>query len=169
MTIRSSNKLNPKTVATAKDGFHSDGGNLCLKVADGGRRRSWVYRFVRGGKPTNMGLGSADAVSLKQARVKRDELMKLVEQGINPLAERRRNEPQRAGQKTFAEAADAYIEQHKGGWGARSLWAWTHATQKHAAGLAKLKIDEIAVEDVKRVVAPLSDAGHIEAARILRR
>jgi integrase len=111
-----------------------------------------------------MGLGAADAISLREARAKRDELMKLVEQGINPLAERRRQE--QAGKRTFAEAAQAYIAQHKGGWSVSSLGAWTRSTGRDAASLAKLKIDEIAVEDVKRCVAPLWDAGCLEAARL---
>jgi hypothetical protein len=113
-----------------------------------------------------MGLGSADAVTLREARAKRDELIKTLEQGINPLAERRKNEHERATRKTFAECADAYIAQHRGGWSASSLWSWRHATQRHAKSLAKLKIDEVRVEDVKRAVAPIWDRGHLETAKM---
>ncbi len=107
-----------------------------------------------------------DAISLREARAKRDELMKLVERGINPLAERRRQGQEQAGKRTFAEAAQAYIAQHKGGWSVSSLGAWARSTRRDAASLAKLKIDEIAVEDVKRCVAPLWDAGCLVAARL---
>ena len=166
MKVRSINKLNAKSVEAAKDRFWSDGRSLYLKVADGGRRKSWVFRFVRGGKVTSMGLGAVDAISLREARAKRDELMKLVERGINPLAERRRQGQEQAGKRTFAEAAQAYIAQHKGGWSVSSLGAWARSTRRDAASLAKLKIDEIAVEDVKRCVAPLWDAGCLVAARL---
>lgn len=50
MGIRQLNRLSARFVETAPDGFHPDGGNLYLKVADGRRRRSWVFRFVRGAK-----------------------------------------------------------------------------------------------------------------------
>ena len=57
------------------------------RVADGGRRRSWVFRFVRGGKVTSMGLGAAGTgvVSLAAARDKAKELNKALEEGVNPL------------------------------------------------------------------------------------
>ena len=51
MKVRSINKLNANPVEAAKDSrFWSDGRSLYLKVADGGRRKSWVFRFVRGGR-----------------------------------------------------------------------------------------------------------------------
>jgi hypothetical protein len=46
------NRLTPRKVATAKDGWHADGGNIYLKVDDGGQRRRWVFRFTRNGKVT---------------------------------------------------------------------------------------------------------------------
>ena len=49
------NKLTAREVAGAKDGSHSDGGGLYLRVQDGGRRRSWVFRFTRNGKTSEMG------------------------------------------------------------------------------------------------------------------
>jgi integrase len=113
-----------------------------------------------------MGLGSADAVSLKEARAKRDELIKLVDQGMNPLAERRRREHEQAAKRTFAECVEAYISQHRRGWSESSLWSWTYATQRLAKPLAKLKVDEIVVEDVKRAVAPIWDKGHLDTAKL---
>jgi hypothetical protein len=44
-----------------------------------------------------MGLGAASAVSLKEARAKRDGLAKLLAQDVNPLTERRRNRARRHG------------------------------------------------------------------------
>jgi hypothetical protein len=132
MAIRSSNKLNAKSVESVGDGFHSDGRSLYLKVADDGRRRSSVFRFVR-----------VDGLRFRRRGVA---------QG-GPLSEPRRNE--RANKKTFSECAEAYIAQHKGGWSASSLWSWTYATQP---SLAKLRIDEITV---KRAVAPVCDKGYL--------
>jgi hypothetical protein len=68
MAIRHTNMLTTRQVATAKNGLHSDGFNLYLRVADGGRRKSWVVRFTRNGRVTAMGLRSANAVTLAKAR-----------------------------------------------------------------------------------------------------
>ena len=150
---------------TAPDGFHPDGGNLYLKVADGRRRRSWVFRFVRGGKVTSMGLGAVSAVSLKAARAKRDELAKLLAQGINPLTERRKNRLADAQRKTFADAAAAYIEQRRRDWSTSSLNQWKHTVARHCASIAKLYVNEIGLDDVKRTVTPLVDKGVVASAR----
>jgi integrase len=162
---RQSNKLSARKVETARDGFWSDGGSLYLKVADGGRRRSWVYRFVRGGKVTSMGLGAAGTVSLKAARAKRDELAKLLAQGLNPLTERRKNRLADAQRKTVADAAAAYIEQRKRDWSSSSLNQWKHTVARHCASIAKLYVNEIGLDDVKLAVMPLVDKGHVASAR----
>jgi hypothetical protein len=85
MATRRTKPLTARTVATAKDGFHSDGGNLYLRVADG--RRSWVFRSVRSGKVTSIGLGSAKAVTLAEARDEAKRLRATVDEGKNPLGE----------------------------------------------------------------------------------
>ena len=162
---RPSNKLSARKVETARDGFWSDGGSLYLKVADGGRRRSWVFRFVRGGKVTSMGLGAASAVSLKEARAKRDELAKLLAQGVNPLTERRKNRLADAQRKTFADAAQVYIAQRTRDWSASSLNQWKHTVERYCASIADLYVDDIGLDDVKRAVTPLADRGLVASAR----
>jgi hypothetical protein len=50
-----------KTTNLRKPGFYSDGGNLYLSVvagANGGVRRSWIFRYRIGKKSTDLGLGS---------------------------------------------------------------------------------------------------------------
>jgi integrase len=159
--------LSARKVETAGDGFHSDGQCLFLKVADGGRRKSWVYRFVRGGKATVMGLGPVSAVSLKEARRKRDELAKMVMMGLNPLDERRKNIEARASRKTFGDAAQAYIAQRKRDWSASSLWQWTNlVTRKELSTFVKLPVDEIGLDDVKRPVMAMADGGAVSTARM---
>jgi integrase len=167
MGIRQHNRLSARFVETAPDGFHADGGNLYLKVADGRRRRSWVCRFVRGGKVTSLGLGAAgeSRVTLKEARAKRAEIAKLVEQGVNPLTERRKNQLANAQRKTFADAAAAYIEQRRRDWSTSSLNQWKHTVSRYCASITKLYVNEIVLDDVKRAVMPLVDKGHVASAR----
>ena len=167
MGVRQLNRLSARFVETAPDGFHPDGGNLYLKVADGRCRRSWVFRFVRGGKVTSLGLGAAGEgrVTLKEARAKRAEIAKLIEQGVNPLTERQKNRLADAQRKTFADAAAAYIEQRRRDWSTSSLNQWKHTAARHCASIAKLYVNEIVLDDVKRVVMPLVDKGHVASAQ----
>jgi integrase len=165
MAIRALNKLSARQVETLGDGFHSDGGNLYLKVQNEARRRSWVYRFVRHGEPTSMGLGPARAVTLREARKKRDEVTKLVAQGLHPIVERERKQRELDGKKTFGEAGAAYIDQHQRGWSGSSLGQWKRSMERDCAGLAKLAVADIGLEDVKRVVTPLAEQGYFYTAR----
>ena len=70
---RMQNRLTAKQVEAAKDGWYNDGGNLHLRVGNGGRSKKWVLRYARHGKVTEIGLGGADRVSLKLARKLRDQ------------------------------------------------------------------------------------------------
>ena len=110
---RKHNALNPRQVDTLGDGFHADGDNLYLRVKDEGYSRSWVFRFVRGGKVTSMGLGKAGkgGVSLADARAKAQELGDTLDSGVNPLAARRERQQAEAARKTLREAGAAYIEE----------------------------------------------------------
>lgn len=60
------NKLTLKQVKTLGDGFHSDGGNLYLRVVGNGR--SWIFRYRCNYKSHDIGLGSAYTVPLSKAR-----------------------------------------------------------------------------------------------------
>jgi integrase len=167
MAIRQLNKLTPREVETAKDGWHADGAGLYLRVQDDGKRRRWVFRFVREGKVTEIGLGSAakGAVTLARARAGAEELAAALKKGLNPLAERRRNQTVEAGRKTFAEAAEAYIEREASGWSASSLRDWKLSLGVYAKSIADIHVDEISIGEVRRAVQPLVDRGWKETAR----
>jgi hypothetical protein len=63
---RTRNRLTAMQVKSAPDGSHNDGDNLHLRV--NGDNKKWVFRYVRAGRATEIGLGSAADVPLKQAR-----------------------------------------------------------------------------------------------------
>jgi integrase len=174
MTTRSLNKLDPKKVGTLPDGSHSDGGNLYLNVRDDGRLRSWLFRYTVAGRTRELGLGALKAISLKDARVKRDELRRLIDEGRDPLAERAKNRAEQAAKKTFREIAQAVLDRKTGGWkggkGSTSIGAWTRSLMVVAKPLHLIPVDEITTADVKRVVAPKWDGKqHVEARLLLNR
>ena len=73
--------------AKKKRGRYSDGGGLFLHITKHGYK-SWDYRFRIRGKLRTMGLGSYLKVSLKDARIKRDDARKLRDTGIDPIVAR---------------------------------------------------------------------------------
>lgn len=84
-----------KLVAAAKAGkpvkvWHSDGGNLMLKIV--GAAVSWVFRYdasrFGGASNVNMGLGSYPAIDLYAARERALELKRMLADGKDPRAAR---------------------------------------------------------------------------------
>jgi Arm DNA-binding domain len=65
-------KFTARAAANTKPGRYGDGAGLYLVVSPSGARK-WVYRFSYAGKVTEAGLGSADLVSLAEARDKAHE------------------------------------------------------------------------------------------------
>ena len=95
-------KLSTRKVQTAKAGKHSDGGNLYLIVSHTGSRK-WVLRFTWRGNAKEMGLGSATAVPLADAREKAAAARRKVAQGLNPIEDRKSH----GGIPTFGDMADS--------------------------------------------------------------
>jgi Arm DNA-binding domain len=81
---------------------------LYLIVSATGARK-WVFRFTLTGRVTEMGLGSADAVSLSAARDAAREARKLLARNENPISAKRQAAALAAGTPTFAFVADAMI------------------------------------------------------------
>ncbi|WP_413203299.1 tyrosine-type recombinase/integrase [Rhodospirillum sp. A1_3_36] len=102
-----------------KRGLLGDGGGLYLKVTETGTK-SWVFRFRENGRLRHHGLGSAETLSLAEAREKALLCRKMRLEGIDPIeAKKRRQATARlkaARSITFAECAEAYIEAHRAGW-----------------------------------------------------
>ena len=88
-----------------------DGHGLFLRVEANGAKR-WVQRLVIRGKQREMGLGSADLVTLADARTVALENRKLARTGGDPLAKRREAE----AVMTFEEAARKVHEAHAPTW-----------------------------------------------------
>ncbi len=85
-----------------KPGRYGDGGGLYLAVNEN-RAKSWVFMWKRGGKRHARGLGSADTVTLIDARDLANEARKAVREGRDPRMVR-------AETVTFGEIADELFE-----------------------------------------------------------
>ena len=108
-------KLTARAAATTKPGRYGDGGGLYLVVSPSGARK-WVYRFTYAGKVTETGLGSANVVSLAEARRKAYEARRLLDAGENPIVAKRKAAAITAGIPTFGTVADALVKAKESEW-----------------------------------------------------
>jgi len=155
-------RLTARKVEAAKAGKYSDGGNLYLIVSPIGSRK-WVLRFTWRGKAREMGLGTPATVSLADAREKAAHARRMIAQGIDPIAERKRT----GGIPTFGEMADQVREALSAGFRNekhKAQWKSTLAT--YAAPLADKPVDVIGIDDVLAVLKPIWTTKSVTASRL---
>ena len=165
-------KLTKRDIDNAADGWLGDGGGLWLRTDDGGRRKRWVFKYTRGGKTTELGLGTPPDVSLAKARELRKAHMEALIEGRDPKDEKRKAARVKAGRHKFGEAAKAVIAaRQKAKWrksasGRESSFTdWTRTLEVDCKALWDRHVDEIDQNDVKAVVAPFYNADQFDAVR----
>jgi integrase len=99
-------------VREGKPARQGDGDQLYLHVIGSGAAK-WEFRFKRGGRARELGLGPERQVSLAEARDAAAEARKLLRSGLDPIDQRK---TQSAPTVTFRQAAEAYIASHRAGW-----------------------------------------------------
>ena len=143
-------------------GHHAVGGvaGLYLYVLDTGAR-SWVLRTTIGDKRRHMGLGGFPEVPLARAKEKARSAKDSIAQGVDPIAQRTAVasslRAQQATQKTFEEAAQAYIEAHGDSWKNpkhRAQWSATLKTYAYPH-MGLLQVNDITQEHVLMVLEPI--------------
>jgi integrase len=157
-------KLTAKQVAGLRaPGKYGDGDGLMLDVR-APDKRYWTYRYTLGGRARTMTFGSADNVSLTQARAAAARARGKVKDKVDPLAEKDRLKAERlaaaeaaAKQVTFAQAVDAFVELRAKGWrGARALQQWRSSMARYAvAAFGAKPVAEVNREDILAVLAPI--------------
>ena len=153
-------KLTAAQVRHAKPGRHGDGRGLYLQVIGGSK--TWVLRYEHRKRERWMGLGSAEFVSLAQARERAFELRRqLKDQGIDPLERRRaavvgaRLTALKRG--TFEEVASQYVEVKSAQWkGDGSRREWLSTLRRYAFSIiGSFSVASIDTALVHRVLDPV--------------
>ena len=149
---------------------------LHLKRGENGSG-SWFYRFRFAGKRPEMGLGAIADVTLAQAK---DEALKLrleVKTGVNPIIARRTAKVEIArlnalasNKRTFAQAAEDYVEAHASSWkhpATRRIWF--NPIVKYAYPvIGKMLLDNIRVEHIDAVMTAAEEGGAPRVAGRIR-
>lgn len=160
----------PLTVAFVRSakvpGRYFDGHGLILRVAPSGARQ-WIQRIVVRGKRSEIGLGSAEMVSLGEARSRAYANRQLARAGGDPLAERRKTK----SIPTFEEAARMVHEASKPTWRnekhgndfIRSLELYAFSM------IGSRKVSEVTSADVLAVMEPIWTVRQETARRVLQR
>ena len=155
-------RLTARKVETAKPGKYSDGGNLYLIVSPSGSRK-WVLRFTWRGRAREMGLGSADGVSLADAREKAAGARRTIARGLDPISERKRT----GGVPTFGEMAGEVHEALSAGFRNEAHKAqWKSSLATYAGPLNTKPVNTISIEDVLAVLKPIWRTKSETASRV---
>jgi integrase len=177
MPKKLSNVLTPLAVKNAKPGRHADGGGLHLLVKESGAR-SWVYRFMLGGKSRDVGLGAAGVggISLATARDARDALRIKVKAGTDPLEERQRRAADAIAEAqmakvagiTFRSVSEIYMETNWDSWRNdkhRHQWKSTMATYVYPV-IGDLPVAEVSTNHVLQILEPIWRSKAETASRV---
>jgi integrase len=150
-----------------KPGRVGDGGGLYL-LTRSRHAKFWLFRFKRGGRLRELGLGPAvgrAAVTLAQARTKARELHTAVREGHDPLAERKSQKAQadadalkvKSAGMTFSDVADMYLAAHEASWrNAKHRLQWRNTLDQYVMPvLGKLPVAQVTTAEVMRILESL--------------
>ena len=160
-----------KVTRATSPGLYGDGGGLYLRVTKE-RNKSWVFRFMLGGKARWMGIGPLHIVSLADARSRAAECRTLHHNSIDPIdarrAERQRTSLDAARTITFAQCAASYIASHRSGWRNAKHAAQWEATLETYAGpvIGALPVQGIDTTLVLKVLEPIWSTKPETASRL---
>ncbi|MCK7548485.1 tyrosine-type recombinase/integrase [Marinobacter koreensis] len=169
------------TCAVGKDGepyntFHAVGGvsGLQLQVTPSGAK-TWILRTLIGGKRRKIGLGGFPDVPLSEARQKAREAKQAIEQGIDPVEERKAARraliAAQLSTMTFAEAMRDYISmKSKEFRNPRQAQQWQNSLNTYAVPhIGKVPVREIELPHIKAVLDPIWEEKTETANRVRAR
>ena len=135
-------------------GLHADGKGLYLRVDEAGSRR-WVFIFHLAGRRREMGLGSLEAVGLKDARASADDARRLLREGRDPIIERNRAKPDNRPQR-FHEAANELMNDLEPSWRSpKQRGQWTASLKQHAPAVWVGYVRDTDTEMVLEALRPI--------------
>ncbi|WP_155263558.1 tyrosine-type recombinase/integrase [Sphingomonas segetis] len=152
---RAINRLSARTVQTLRQpGRHADGNGLYLVVREGGAK-SWCLIININGKRRELGLGPVSAVTLADARVKRDEALRLRQEGLDPQEVWGRASKDAAAQ-TFGPVALEFISSQESGWkNEKHRKQWRSTLETYAAPIWDKPIAEVDENDILAILKPI--------------
>lgn len=148
----------------------ADGGGLFLYISPKGTK-SWrlAYRYL--GKHKLLVIGPYPAISLKEARERREAAKKLLVDNIDPSAAKReaKAEAASAAKNTFEAVAREWLERYSG--------SWASTTQKHILrrlenfifpAIGKKPINAVSAPELLAALRKIESKGFLSVAHLAR-
>ncbi|MES2983729.1 MAG: tyrosine-type recombinase/integrase [Pseudomonadota bacterium] len=148
----------------------ADGEGLTLEVSPSGSKL-WRLRYRHKGKGQMISLGKYPAISLAEARRKRDEMKTQVNEGKHLTRERELHKLRKAyeGSNTFERVARDWMELKQSGMNEKyRTQCLARMTQHVFPVIGALPITEITVPDVVRTVEKIGKRGTFETAKRMK-
>jgi integrase len=152
-------------VQTAPPGRHNAGRGLYLIVSTDSRNRRWALRFVKSAtrRPTELGLGTAELVTLKEALDLAFDHRRKIAKGIDPIEEKRNG---RRLATTFAEMANAFLAVKQQDWRSEGHFnAVRILLNVYASSLATKYVSDITPDDVEATLRPIWSRSRTQGKR----
>jgi hypothetical protein len=162
-------------VQHAKPGMHKDGGGLYLQVTaakQGGLNKSWVFRYRRGGRKREIGLGSIATIGLAEARERARRAREMLLDGRDPIevraAARTAGTAEKAAAPTFESCAVKFMAAHEAGWrNAKHRYQWTATLRTFAYPvIGKMPVDLVATPHILQILTPIWNSKNETASRL---
>lgn len=154
--MRALHRLTSTQIKAAGPGKLLDGGGLWLHKRGGGGQ--WFLRVTVGGRRREMGLGSLDAVPLREARKAAARWRAEVAAGRDPikLRERERRDAAKLRPTLAAVVAEAFESRKASLKGDGTAGRWLSAVNHHVLPkLGRVPIEDIDQNDLARTLRPL--------------
>lgn len=159
-----------KSKAKDKKYHLSDGDGLSIDIMPSGGKL-WRFRFRHNGKPNMMSLGKYPAVSIKDARRKRDEARVLLEQGKDPAAEKRAEKlrNKHKGENTFEAISRKWMDLKENRLNEKYHKQCVARLEQHVFPLIGSKpITDIDIPNIVDIVEKIAARGTVEQARRIK-
>jgi len=161
------NLLKPRQIATLPVGFHSDGSNLYLRVS-GPNARAWVFRYMRGGKIRQLGLGKTIERSLGEARELADKMRRALASGEDPALILTRRDLTSMTFRLYAEELVKAKKEHFRN--AKHGAQWTSTLEQYAYPvIGDKQIGAISLADIEAILRPIWSTKTETASRLRAR
>lgn len=148
----------------------SDAGGLYLEVSPKGSKR-WFWKYYHGGKEKRLALGAWPTVSLKQARMDRDDARKSVHHGHDPAKRRQieRLEARAQTGNTFEIVARELHKAKASGWSKQYAERWIERMEKDLfPWIGAIPLPEISAPMLLNALRRIEQRGARETAHTLR-
>lgn len=145
----------------------TDGRGLSIEVFPSGAM-AWRYRYQLGGKTEKVALGRYPDISLRDARLKRDELAILVAKGLSPASQKRSGNLTNHREVTVRDFAERYYKEVVSKDRQDPSQLYRYFVKEIYPPLGNRRLAEVTALDIQQIVFRKRDNGFEAAAAQIR-